>query len=98
MLYLGLRLSLNAIERLIMTVIALYEFMIVLRVILSWLHRFNILPEGRFSAFLTVVTEPVLSPIRETLFRFTGSVGLDFSPAVAIALCELLQWIVRLIF
>lgn len=98
MLYLGLRLSLNTIERLIMTVIALYEFMIVLRVLLGWLHRFGILPEGRVSTFLTVVTEPVLSPIRQTLFRFTGSVGIDFSPVVAIMLCELLQWIVRLIF
>lgn len=98
MLFLGLRVSLNAIEKIIMTIIALYEFMIVLRVILNWLHRFNILPEGRVSFFLNRVTEPVLSPIRETLLRITGSVGIDFSPAVAIALGELLQWIVKLIF
>ncbi|MBQ6646271.1 MAG: YggT family protein [Clostridia bacterium] len=98
MLFLGLRVSLNMVERLIMTVISLYEFMIVLRVLLGWLQRFNILPENRVSSFLTVVTEPVLSPIRETLMRVTGGSGIDFSPAVAIILSELLQWIVRLIF
>ena len=99
MLMLGLRFSLTMVEKLIMTVIALYEFMIVLRVILSWLHRFQVLPEGRFSAFITVVTEPVLVPIRQTLARlFGGEIRIDFSPAVAIALGELLQWIVKLIF
>ena len=98
MLFLGLRVSLNAIERILMTIIALYEFMIVLRVILNWLQRFNILAENRFSFFLTRVTEPVLSPIRETLFRITGFSGFDLSPVVAIALGELLQWIIKLIF
>ncbi len=98
MLFLGLRVSLNAIEKIIMTVIALYEFMIVLRVLLNWLHRWGILPEGRVSFFLNRMTEPILSPIRETLFRLTGFSGIDFSPAVAIALGELLQWIVKLIF
>ena len=38
MLFLVLRVSLNMVERLIMTVISLYEFMIVLRVLLGWLQ------------------------------------------------------------
>lgn len=98
MLFLGLRVSLNTFERLIMMIISLYEFLIILRVLLGWLNRLGILPEGRVSAFLTVVTEPVLSPIREALVRLTGSTGYDFSPAVAILLGELLQWIVKIIF
>ena len=93
MLMLGLRLRLDTVERIIMTVIALYEFMIVLRV-----HRLNIIQEGPVSAFLVRATEPVLSPIRETIFRITGTIGIDFSPIVGILLCELMQWIVKLIF
>lgn len=97
MLMLGLRLNLNTVEKVIITVIGLYELMIVLRVLLSWLHRLDVVPEGGFSAFLTVVTEPVLSPIREALFRLTGSKNIDFSPVVAILLAELLQWLVSVI-
>ena len=98
MIFVGARLGFTSIGRIIVTIIAIYEFMIVLRVLLSWLHRLNILPASGVDRFLTAATEPVLGPVRQTLSRVGSFGGWDFSPVVAILLCELLQWIVKLIF
>ena len=54
--------------------------------------------EGRFSYVLYRITEPVLFPVRRTIQPLTNAIGVDLSPAAAILLCELLQYLMRLIF
>ena len=99
MLYLGLRFGLSTIPRVLMLIISLYELVIVLRVIMNLLYRAGIIVQRNgFTEFLHVVTEPVLRPIRQTIMRLTGFSSIDLSPAVAIIIGELLQWLIKIIF
>ncbi len=69
-----------------------YSLLILVRAILSWIHpRTN-----RWTVLLQRVTEPVVDPVRRLLTRFIpGAVRtIDFSPAVAILLIQLLERIV----
>ncbi len=70
----------------------LYELIVVLAVVFSWLqlspyHR-GIGPVVRVCRALT---EPLLAPLRDTLYRFLGGfpLRLDFSPIVLIMMLEL---------
>ncbi len=66
-----------------------YIFIILVRVILSWI------PHSRFSLFVApvyAVTEPVLDPIRRGLPPLR--IGIDASPAVAIILLWLIQQLI----
>ncbi len=64
--------------------IRIYYWLILARVILSWVIRD---PENKLFAFLLDITEPVLAPIRKIL----PSMGLDFSPIIAFFLLRLLS-------
>ncbi|MBQ90937.1 MAG: hypothetical protein CL441_05870 [Acidimicrobiaceae bacterium] len=68
----------------ICTLLTLYFWVLLLRVISSW---FPISPQGTASTvvgFLYVVTDPVLVPLRRILPPVRmGAVGLDLSPLVA---------------
>ena len=56
----------------------LLQMLILVRVVLSWLpHN----PYNQLIQLLYQITEPILSPIRETLPVQSG--GIDFSPIVA---------------
>ena len=56
----------------------LLQMLILVRVVLSWVpHN----PYNQLIQLLYQVTEPILSPIRETLPVQSG--GIDFSPIVA---------------
>jgi YggT family protein len=72
--------------RLIDSIIRLYELIIVIRVVLSWVHadRGNPLIQ-----WLDRLTEPVLGPVRRLLPLQTG--GFDFSPLIVLFVLELVR-------
>lgn len=76
--------------------INLLTILIVAQALLSWL------PLGENSwinRFLTMMTEPVVAPIRKLLsrFEFTQEMPIDFSPMVAILALWVLSSIVGLL-
>lgn len=71
----------------------LYTLAILARVILSWLQPTTYNPQVRnLIRILFEITEPVLAPIRK---RLPQTMGIDFSPLIALLLLELLR---RLLF
>ena len=71
--------------RLIGLLVQLYSFLLLVRVLLTWVR---IAPRHPLVRFLWAMTEPLLAPIRRRLPPFGG---LDFSPIVAVLLLALLQ-------
>jgi YggT family protein len=64
----------------------LYELILVVRVILSWIQFQSRHP---LVMFVHSVTEPLLAPIRKLLP--TDKIGIDFSPLILLFLLELLK-------
>lgn len=57
-------------------------YLIFARIILSWFVR-N--PYNKYYSVLMQVTEPILAPFRNLLFKMGGGkYGIDFSPMIAI--------------
>jgi len=77
---------------LISFVIRLYSFIIIIRAVISWVQP-N--PYNPIVQLLYKLTEPVLSPIRKSLSKYMGNVGIDFSPIVAFLLLNVLMRLVR---
>jgi YggT family protein len=77
----------------ISTAFRLYAFLILVRVILSWLspdpYR---LPYQAIVRFLYRVTEPVLAPLRRVIPPIGGTV--DISPVAAMILLDLARMLV----
>jgi YggT family protein len=76
----------NAIIYLLVTLINIYQFIMIAMVIMSWLISFNVInTHNRFVAVLwdalVRLTEPVLAPIRRLLPDLGG---LDISPIIAL--------------
>jgi YggT family protein len=67
-------------------VFRLYELILVVRVILSWVQYHSSHP---LVIFIHSVTEPLLAPIRKILP--TDKIGIDFSPLILLFLLELLK-------
>jgi len=63
-----------------------YEFLILIRVLLSWI---NVNPYHPAVQILIRVTEPVLGPIRRLIPPLGGT--LDLSPVVALILLEIVH-------
>ncbi|MCB5252757.1 MAG: YggT family protein [Candidatus Cloacimonadaceae bacterium] len=70
--------------RSIVNLIAIYNLIILARVISSWIIRD---PSSQILRFLYAVTEPILGPIRNIM----PNMGLDFSPIVAYLLLNILR-------
>lgn len=68
----------------IIRLIEVYYWLLLLRVLLSWIIRD---PENRFYHFLYSITEPLLAPIR----RILPSMGLDISPIVLFLVLRLVS-------
>ena len=98
MIFFGARLSLSRLPHVLSTIIALFEFLIILRVIIRLIFRLTKTQEGPVSGFLTAVTEPALRPFRGLLSPVASATGIDFSPAAAILACELLNWLIGVVF
>jgi len=59
----------------VITILRIYTYIILARVLMSWVIRD---PNNPFFRFIYSITEPVLSPIR----RILPQMGLDFSPII----------------
>lgn len=58
------------------TIISIYEIVIIIRIVLSWVpHN----PYNQTIQFLYKITDPVLDPVRKIIPPFRG---IDFSPII----------------
>jgi len=67
-------------------IFGVYEFLIFIRVILSW---FNINPSHPLVRILYNLTDPLLNPLRRLIPPIGGT--LDISPAVALILLYIVE-------
>lgn len=74
------------VKGLLITLIELYGYVILIRVIISW---FNPNPHNPLVQFLRGVTDPALDTVRSFLPRFFWSTGIDFTPIVLFFLLRL---------
>jgi len=74
------------IINLISTIIRIYSYLILARVLLSW---FSVDYHNPIVQFIYKVTEPVLAPFR--IMLPLGRMGLDLSPIIVFFLLNLLQ-------
>ena len=98
MITLGARLSISAIPRILITIISLIELLVILRVIVHLYLRLTHSEGGKVNYLLEKATDPVLFPIQRSMDGAISATGIDFSPAVAVVLCELLSWLIKLVF
>lgn len=79
------------------TLIRLIEFLILIRIIISFL---NIRLDNIFGEIIATMTEPVLAPARNLIQKLNINTGLfDFSPIVAILFLRIFYDIVgRILF
>lgn len=70
--------------------------MILINVVLSWIPSAQWHPLGRF---LLSITEPLLKPFRRLIppLKVSGSIGLDLTPIIAIALLFIAYYILAAI-
>ena len=71
--------------------VKIYILVIIARTIISWVRPDPYNPAVRA---IYRLTEPILHPIRNALMKFTGNVGLDFSPFIAIILLYIFRAII----
>ncbi len=72
--------------------IQLLSLAIVIDALLSWVPYNETVYKIR--QVLSLVTEPIVSPIRKLLSPITSGIGIDFSPVVAIILIDLVGGII----
>lgn len=72
--------------------IYLYSFVILARVLMSWV---NIDPYSPLARIIFNLTEPLLAPVRRLL---PPTMGMDFSPIIVMVLLQVLGEIMRTTF
>jgi len=74
------------------TMLEVLKFLILIRVILSWLPNVN----NKVVEILYTVTDPILDPIKKLLDKTMGETGMmiDLSPIVAFLLIGLIQGLI----
>lgn len=79
--------------RIVSSILNIMQFLIFMRVILSWVMqgRYN-----AFTAFLYYATEPILAPIRNLLLKIPAlsNIPMDFSPIAALLILSMIQSLV----
>lgn len=83
------------IYQLLLTAIRLYNILIIIRCVLSFMPQSLYSPGGRFIA---TVTEPVLAPCRKLLSCFNIDLPIDLSPIIAFLFLSLLTRILSAFF
>ena len=71
----------------IVTLLQLYMWIIIIRVLISWI---NPDPYNPIVQFLRRVTDPAIEGVRRFVPRFLWSTGLDFTPLILILLLQVL--------
>lgn len=81
---------LQLIRNLAMAIIRVYEFLLIARAIASWLP---VDMSNPIINFLYTVTEPLLAPVRNLLFRIPAlqRFPIDFSMIVVFIVLEIIQ-------
>lgn len=84
-----------AVVRIISFLFQLYEFLILIRVLLSWVNPNPYSPVASHPAVQALyrITDPVLEPIRRTIPPIGGVI--DLSPVIALILIDLLRRLVE---
>lgn len=88
----------QAILGVILYILAIYRFVLIVMIIMSWLISFNIINtrnafvEGLWRV-LNQLTEPVLRPIRRVMPNFSG---LDISPIIAFIAIYFLELVINI--
>ncbi|HMB00857.1 MAG TPA: YggT family protein [Spirochaetota bacterium] len=72
--------------RLLYTLLSIYEIILIIRVVMSWVHPD---PYHPFVQWIIKLTEPVLAPVRSLLP--SNSIGIDFSPLLVFLLIHLIK-------
>ena len=76
-------------------VFELYSLLVLVRCVLSFLRTPSYTSRWlTFWNFVYALTEPVLSPIRKALSRFTRGIPLDLSPLVLILLLSIVERVI----
>jgi len=74
--------------RLLISAIGVYKWIVIIRVLVSWISPD---PQNPIIQFLRGVTDPALDRLRGLMPRFLWSTGLDFTPLVLILLLVVAQ-------
>lgn len=82
----------SGIGALLSMVLYLYSFVILARVLMSWIQ---VDPYSPLARTIFNLTEPVLAPIRNLLPQ---SAGLDFSPIIAMILLQIIGQFLVMMF
>ena len=79
--------------RVVSAVIVVYQVLILIRVLLSWVNPNPYRPVvvHPLVGLLSQITDPILNPLRRAIPPIGGT--LDISPVVAILILEILRWI-----
>jgi YggT family protein len=72
----------------IVSLINIYMWIIIIRVLISWI---NPDPYNPIVQFLRGITDPALEAMRRIMPRFLWSTGLDFTPLLLILLLQVLM-------
>ncbi|MGI6456769.1 MAG: YggT family protein [bacterium] len=78
------------IRILLSNLISIYEFILFIRIIFSWI---NPDPRNPIVAFIAQITDPLLDAVRNA-FPFLTAGGIDFSPIVLFFLLELTRGVI----
>src|SRR5690554_766875 len=78
--------------RLLATLLSIYSFLIVIRIVISWLSPIR--REGGFSGFLSKIVDPYLNFFRG--IKFLRGQVLDFTPLAALLVVNTVQRIFQL--
>lgn len=80
---------LSALASVLHMLLQTYIWVVIIRVLLSWV---NADPWNPIVQTLNRLTDPLLDPIRRKMFRMTGGTGIDLSPIVLIAVIYFLDF------
>ena len=75
------------VKGIIVSLLGLYRWIIIIRVVISWI---NPDPYNPIVQFLRSITDPALDGLRRYVPRFLWSTGLDFTPLLLILLIQVM--------
>lgn len=79
---------------LVHTIFWLYQIIIIIRVLFSWVRVAPYSSFARLRDFAHAATEPLLRPIRQLLAPYQGRTSFDFSPLVLLVLLSVVERVV----
>ena len=83
------------VKGIVIQLLSLYRWIIIIRVVISWI---NPDPYNPIVRFLRSITDPALDGLRRFVPRFLWSTGLDFTPLLLILLIQVLIMLLESIY